>query len=367
MVFISRTSIVKFATPVIFLAFIFLCSCHPALAEWYMRVCYPIIAAILSFFTRCVPFSLLDALIMAAIVLLPAGIVMMCMKRLSFRRWSRIFLLSAMWIVVWFYMSWGVGYFRQGFHERFGVEQPEEDRDFFETFVVRYIDSLNRAYIADPHFDIKEINDEIEHLYATQHEMLRLPYPCGWRRTKKTLVEPLMTRTGVSGYFGPFFNEVHVNNFSPPLTYPYTLAHEKAHQFGIAGEAECNLYATIVCTSSRHPLVRYSGYLQTVSYLLGNLRKISPDRYREIAAQIDPQITADYRAIRQHWENALNPTLSAVQDKVYDTYLKTNKQASGILSYSEMTGLLVTWEMIRVAGMADSIAVESAADNEIGT
>ncbi|MDR2287396.1 MAG: hypothetical protein LBE04_07995 [Prevotellaceae bacterium] len=29
---------------------------------------------------------------------------------------------------------------------------------------------------------------------------------------------------------------------------------------------------------------------------------------------------------------------------MYDSYLKTNKQQSGILSYSEMTVLLVAWE-----------------------
>jgi len=228
------------------------------------------------------------------------------------------------------------------------VESPKEDKVFFEAFVERYIDLLNKAYIADPHFDVKEIDHEIETLYQNHHEILRLPYPCGWRHTKKTLTEPLMTRMGISGYFDPFFNEVHVNNYSLPITYPYTLAHEKAHQFGIANEAECNLYATVICTSSAHPLVRYSGYLQTTSYLLGNLRKISPDRYREITGQIDLRIMADYRAIRDHWQKALNPTLSAVQDKVYDTYLKTNKQKSGVLSYSEMTGLLVAWEIYQL-------------------
>ena len=158
-----------------------------------------------------------------------------------------------------------------------------------------------------------------------------------------------MTRMGVAGYFAPFFNEVQVNNYALPFSYPYTLAHEKAHQFGIASESECNLYATVICTSSNHPLVRYSGYLQTVSYLLGNLRKISPDRYKEIAGQIDPRIFADYKAIREHWQKELNQTLSAVQDKVYDTYLKTNKQQGGILSYSEMVGLLVTWETKKIS------------------
>ena len=336
----------KYFPPVILLIFVFLCSRFPALAEWYMRVCYPVIAAVLSFLARWVSFSLLDVLVIAAFFLLAGSIVMLCMKRLSFRCWAKVSMLSVMWIVVWFYMSWGIGYFRPGFHERFDVDTPKEDREFFEALVLRYIDSLNDAYIAEPLFDANEVDVEIENLYEKHYGLLRLPYPCGWRRTKKTVVEPMMTRMGVSGYFGPFFNEVHVNNYVLPITYPYTLAHEKAHQFGIAGEAECNLFATVICTSSSHPLVRYSGYLQTTSYLLGNLRKISPDRYKEIVEQIDPRIIADYRAIQEHWQKGINPTMSAMQDKVYDAYLKSNKQQSGILSYSEMTGLLVAWEMM---------------------
>ena len=79
---------------------------------------------------------------------------------------------------------------------------------------------------------------------------------------------------------------------------------------------------------------------------MGNLKKISPERYREIAARIDPRIVADYKAMHEHWLKGMNKTMSAIQEKMYDAYLKTNKQQSGILSYSEMTSLLVTWEEI---------------------
>ena len=335
---------IRFLAPCLFLVFVYLCSQNPVWAEWYMRNFYPVIAVILSLVSHWIPFSLLDLFVVLVVMLLLVSIIMVCVRRMKFLRWIRNLLLSVLWIVVWFYLSWGIGYFRPGFYERFEVEAPKEDREFFEGLVQRYIDSLNQAYIADPFFDIKEIDSEIEKMYAKHHGILRLPYPCGWRNAKKTIAEPLMTRMGVSGYFGPFFNEVHVNSYSLPITYPYTLAHEKAHQFGIASEAECNLFATVICISSDHPLVRYSGYLQTVAYLLGNLRSLSPDRYREIAGRIDPRIMADYSAIRAHWQKEINQTMSAVQERVYDTYLKTNQQRSGVLSYSEMTGLLVAWE-----------------------
>jgi hypothetical protein len=102
-------------------------------------------------------------------------------------------------------------------------------------------------------------------------------------------------------------------------------------------------------------LTRYSGYLETVQYLLTNLRKISPEKYKDVIRKIDSRVIDDYRKISLHWQKALNPTLSSVQDKVYDTYLKANKQQSGIMSYSEMTALLVVWEKIKLRTGNDAI------------
>ena len=337
----------KYTIPILLAVFIFLCSRIPTLAEWYMQNVYPPIATMLSFFSRLVPFSLLDIPLIAVIILFPASIVLMCMRKLRFRRWLKIVSLTIVWTVIWFYMAWGISYFRPDFHERFGIERQEVDREFFEAFVEHYIERLNRAYVANPHFDAQEIDAEIEVLFARYHEKLRLPFPNGWRRTKRTLTEPLMNRVGVLGYFNPWFNEIQLNHRAPILNYPYTLAHEKAHQFGIAHEDECNLIATIITTASTHPLVRYSGYLQTVRYLLADLRTVSPFRYREIVAQIDPRVMADFRAMQAHWQESINPTLSAMQTRIYDIYLRANQQESGILSYSEMTTLLLSWEIVK--------------------
>ncbi|MDR1593232.1 MAG: DUF3810 domain-containing protein [Prevotellaceae bacterium] len=335
-----------FITPFALLIFVFLCSRLPDFAETYIQNCYPAIATLLSFISSAVSFSLFDVLIIVAILAFICSIVLILMRKISFRRWIKVVFSAILWIVSWFYMAWGIAYFRPGFHERFGVEPPAEDTVYFEALVCRYIDSLNKSYIADSHFDIDEIDQAIETSYRQLSKQLRIPYPCGKRRPKCSVIEGLMTRTGVAGFFGPFFNEEHLNFYMLPVSYPFSSAHEKAHQFGIASESECNLYASVVCCSSEHSLVRYSGYLETVWYLLRNLRKMSPVKYPEIVRKIDSRIIDDYQKISLHWQKALNPTLSSVQDKVYDSYLKTNKQQSGILSYSEMTVLLVAWEQI---------------------
>jgi hypothetical protein len=317
------------------------------MAEAYIGHCYPVIAAVLSSVSCRFPFSLFDVLIIVAAVVFIGSIVLMFMRKLSFIRWLKAVVASILWLVSWFYMSWGIAYFRPGFHERFGVEQPVEDAACFEALVCRYIDSLNKSYVAEPDLDIDEIDSAVETSYEKLSRQLRIPYPCGKRRPKSSVIEGLMTRAGVSGFFSPFFNEEHLNYFQLPVSYPFSSAHEKAHQFGIASESECNLYASIICCSSEHPLTRYSGYLETVWYLLKNLRKIAPDKYSETVRKVDSRIIDDYRKISERWQEALNPTLSSVQNKVYDSYLKTNRQQSGILSYSEMTVLLVAWETLQ--------------------
>jgi hypothetical protein len=318
------------------------------MAETYINYCYPAIATLLSFISYRIPFSLFDVLIIVSTLAFAGSIILIIMRKISFIHWVKTVFSSILWLTVWFYMAWGIAYFRPAFHERFGVEPPVEDTVYFETLVYRYIDSLNKSYVAVHDFDIDEIDNAVEDAYQKLGKQLHLPYPCGKRRPKCSIIEGLMTRTGVSGFFGPFFNEEHLNYFQLPVSYPFSSAHEKAHQFGVASESECNLYASVICCSSEHSLVRYSGYLETVWYLLNNLWKISPEKYKEVIRKIDSRIIDDYKKISFHWQQALNPTLSSVQEKVYDSYLKVNKQQSGILSYSEMTVLLVLWEKIKL-------------------
>ncbi|MDR1666250.1 MAG: DUF3810 domain-containing protein [Bacteroidales bacterium] len=340
---------VAYAAPAILLLTVWICSRKPALAEGYMCHVYPAVATTLSFFSRLFPFSFFDVLLLAFVVLLAGGLVAVIAKKLRFRQWLGCCCRCVLWLPVWFYLSWGMAYFRPDFHERMAVERQTPDKAFFETFVIQHIDSLNCAYVAMDAFDTEEIDREIERMYGKHHALLRLPYPCGTRRTKHSLTEPLLTQMGITGFFNPFFNEVQVNRFMLPQSYPFTLAHEKAHQLGIAGEAECNFYASVICTASEHPQVRYSGYLKTTSYLLNSLYGISPDEYKRIYGMIDSCVVADYRKIREHWKKAIRPVLSEAQNKLYDHYLKTNRQASGIKSYSEVTGLLVDWATSQTA------------------
>ena len=178
-------------------------------------------------------------------------------------------------------------------------------------------------------------------IHESLHKTLAIDYPNGKRTVKPMLFESII-EYGCLRIFRSFFNEIHVNNYSLNASYPFTLAHEMAHQFGIAHESEANLYAFAVCLRSEDERIRYSAYLLTILYVINDAAVFLPDVVDSLASAIRPEIIADLRENRRHWMAVRNRSLSNMQDKAYDAYLKTNKVSSGSDNYSEVVGLLIS-------------------------
>ncbi len=321
---------------------IFLFSLSTTLSEWYMHGVYPILAAILSFISNLFPFSLYDVFLIVAVLLLIKLIVFTIIRKTSFSKFLFSLIRFVTVIVAWFYFGWGIAYFRKDFYGRSDVAEMRFDPEIFRDFAVRFIDNANLYYVDCTYMDKNDIRSEIESSYHALHETLGVSYPNGKRRTKPMMFESIYSKMGVSGYFGPFFNEIHVNDYSLNFTYPFTLAHEMAHQFGIATESEANLYGFVVCTRSSNEKIRYSAYISTLRYVLNDIRRFLPEEYESLGSSIRPEIIADLRRNREHWLAARDESLSDVQDRVYDAYLKTNKVSSGQDNYSEVVGLLIS-------------------------
>ena len=309
-----------------------------------MQVMYPIVAVVLSYFSNIFPFSLFDVLTIAAITVLVVSVVQLFRRKLKFLRWLYYSAVFVVWLAIWFYLSWGVGYFRTDFYSRTKISPVSISKEDFFAISMRYIDSLNWHYTYINQIDETEIDSAIEEAYAQLHEKLSLPFPNGKRNPKQTIYQFLQTKMGITGFFAPFFNEVHVNTSVLPISYPFTLAHEKAHQMGITSEAECNLYAAIVCVSSSHQQVKYSGYYELTSHLLSALRRVSPELYAEAFKLVCQEVHNDFIREREFWQQAISPKLNELQSKVYDSYLKSNNINSGMANYSEVVELFLAWE-----------------------
>lgn len=329
-------------TAIALAALIFAVSKIPSIAEWYAATVYPVLAWILSFVSSLFPFSLYDVFTVLAVAAFVCLIVLIILRKVKWSRGLYIITYSVLIIIAWFYFSWGFAYFRNDFYTRCNIQKSEYSAEHFRRFAADFVSDANSAYICMTDINKGSIDIRIECRYENMKDVLKINYPNGKRKTKPMLYECLHTGIGISGYFGPFFNEVHVNNFALDMEYPFTLAHEKAHQFGVASEAECNLYAFIVCASSHDAQLRYSAYVSTIPHVLNDYRKAFPNDYENILRTVDSRIIADLIKISDHWLGAQSQTMSDIHKAVYDSYLKANSINSGIKNYSEVVSLLVS-------------------------
>lgn len=329
-------------TAILLFALVFAVSKMPSLAEWYVKNIYPLIAIALSFFSALFPFSLFDIFTVIAIIAFITLIFLMIFRKVKWSKGLYIIAYSILLLIAYFYFSWGFSYFRKDFYKRCDIQKLEYNEENFKSFVSNFIADANSSYINFDNFDKNDINSKIEQQYKKLQNVLKIKYPNGKRKPKRMLYESFHTKTGVSGYFGPFFNEIHVNTFVSDFEYPFTLAHEKAHQFGIASEAECNLFAFIVCATCDDAQLRYSAYISTIGYVLNNYYRIFPADYRNMLESIDSRIIEDVQTMSKRWAEARSRTLSNAHKVVYDTYLKTNNITSGVENYSEVVSLLIS-------------------------
>ncbi|MCF6213664.1 MAG: DUF3810 domain-containing protein [Flavobacteriaceae bacterium] len=147
---------------------------------------------------------------------------------------------------------------------------------------------------------------------------------------------------GYSGYYNPFSAEAQVNSYLPKVFMAFTACHEMAHQLGFAPEQEANFIGYLACIYSADAFVQYSGYLVALSYTLNNLRQNDIITYKKLTATLHKGVLKNYKENYDFWSAYKNPT-TPIFERVYDRFLKVNKQPEGIKSYSGIVKLMVVY------------------------
>ena len=330
------------------LLFVWLAQTVPGWGEFYARQLYPGIALCLSSFSNLFPFAVGDlfiALSLAGLVVYP-----FIVRRAGHKTWRSIALREAeylAWLYVWFYAAWGLNYSQDGFYRRTGITPVAYTPEAFQAFTQNYVEKLNASYVAPP----AEVNRplvcrEAVWGYRRISSHLEVHRPLSDHpRVKTMLFTPLISMVGVTGSMGPFFCEFTVNGDVLPADYPATYAHEMAHQLGITSEAEANFYAYQVCIRSSEKSIRFSGYYSILSHVLNNAyRLMDKEEYQALLASIRPEIIRLLQDKQAYWEAKYSPFIGRIQDWMYDLYLKGNKIPGGRKNYSEVIGLLISYE-----------------------
>lgn len=338
--------ILRVSWPFLLAALVFVCTRiainNPLIVEkYYSEKIYPVIARLFSAISRQLSFSLWDAFWTVAILLLIIGLILVLIKKLKPRRYFLRIAQTTVLLYSIFYFLWGFNYFRPGIETRIGWERNKADMSVFRSALDSIISNASRNRSSVSAADYKEIDKKVEESYQINSKRLGINYPNGTRRPKTMIFSSFIAKLGVTGYFGPFFNEINLNHLVLPLDYPFTLAHEKAHQFGVASEAEANLMAFIICTTSDDERLRYSGYMNVLLYFLSDARKQRIDK--ESIAKIDKDVMKDLQLRQRYYAALMREKLSEMQTAANDAYLKSNHIKTGIRNYNQVVALILSY------------------------
>jgi hypothetical protein len=314
----------------------------PAITEkWYSLKLYLFVAKIISPVSNIIPFSLDDFFYILLILTFLILIILLFFRKISWGKTVKITLNILAVTYILFYVLWGFNYFREDLYKRLKLAKHEPDTKAFVTQLKKLVENTNKSWCTFENWDKKEVDLNIEKSYKALAPALQINYPTGKRKAKSITVSRFFAQAGISGYYGPFFNEVHVNSYILPVEYPFILAHEKAHQFGITNEAEANFYAWLVCTNSKSKQLQYSANLHVLQYFL--FQGYQMEEYPDIIGKLDKRVKKDLEKIRENWMSLRNEKIDEAASKVNDFYLKTNKIKDGVKEYSGVVKFVIDY------------------------
>ncbi|MDA3890525.1 MAG: DUF3810 domain-containing protein [Salinivirgaceae bacterium] len=309
----------------------------------YSQLAYPIISIILSNLSNLFPFSLNDLGYTLLVVLFISIIVLLLIKKIKLKKAMFLVLKTIGVFYIFFYWLWGFNYFRAPVYERMQIENKVVNDSILEVAYNFVVKKAAETYCVDSLFDKKLIDLEIENSYKKLAETLVVNYPNGKRKPKKMVFSRFNAGAGISGYFGPFSNEIHMNGLLMPMQYPAVLAHEKAHQFGITSEAEASFYAWLVCSQTQSHAIQYSANLFVLRYFL---RQVDNEEQMErFIALLPMEVANDLITIKNYWKDLRNPLIDEAQSKLYDMYLKGNNISDGVKNYGGVVKLVCEYEI----------------------
>lgn len=329
------------------LALIQILMLEPIWCEWYSRHIYPVLMNVFSALSGRVPFSVGDCLIYGSILFLISYSARAIILRKPF--WSSLAFVGEYltWTYIWFYLAWGLNYFRMDFYSRTGIRPTPFSLEAFNTFLRDYTEGLNASYLAtgsNPQTIAPDLMATIATMAFKQDTVTNLGLAALPSRlqAKPMLFPRFMSGVGVTGYMGPFLAEFHLNQQLLPSQYPFTYLHELSHLLGVSNEAEANFHAYLGCVASDETAIRFSGYFSLLPYVANNARQVlEENEYRAWLEQIRPEILALYDKKAAYWQALYYPIVGAAQEWIYDLFLRGNRISSGTANYSEVVALLI--------------------------
>lgn len=322
-----------------------------AVSERFVRPCHRALSRLCSR----APFSVAELLIALAVIALSIYIIFSVVRFLQKAdRAARLYrfvltLLTAFSLIYGgFCLLWGIYYYASDFEQQSGiygvpvsVEQLTAVTRRFTDLVNDYGEHIRRDERGEFSEDPDAVFARASHIYDNVQRSL----PClsGDALTPKRIYfSRIMSYINFTGFFFPFTGEANINVDCPGALIPSTIAHELAHQRGVAEEDEANFAAVLACLESGDDAYAYSACLLAYIHLGNALYRADYDAWAENYQRLSAGVRADLNANSAYWAQFETP-VSTVSDSVYTGFLQSYGQSLGLQTYGKCVDLLVAY------------------------
>ncbi|MBQ2896143.1 MAG: DUF3810 domain-containing protein [Oscillospiraceae bacterium] len=252
-----------------------------------------------------------------------------------------------------FCLWWGVYYYADSFQEQSGIHARGISTEELERVTAYFVDVVNESaplvvrdeqgLYAQPE---RVLFDKSAALYTNVVEK----FPCldgPNLHAKPVMFSIILSYVDCTGVFCPFTAEANLNVHSSHCQLPATIAHELAHQRGVAAEDEANFVAVLSSMESGDADYVYSAALMAYIYLGNALHKADYDVWYALYERICPEARLDLNAHNAYWAQFDTPVQEA-SNKIYEAFLETYGDDRGMQSYGACVDLLVAYYIDKV-------------------
>ena len=297
---------------VIFLIVLNALQSNSAFCEWWTvnisRFYQTTVGAIFKY----IPFSMTEIffvnLVLGTIVLLVSLIIDFVKKRIK-NGVSKVSTIAIVYVafIFTYVATTSLSYYR----DPLPIELYEEkvDKAKFREIIEYFLDDFNycstqleyeeNGEVKMPYSN-KALSKQIEKEYAKIKDSYFNNFTTYSKPMLSSFVYVEFQITGV--YFG-VLGESNYDLYMTHAEYPFTFAHEIAHQKGVMRENDAQMMGAYICLNSDDIFLRYSGYIYTFNSLL-NLAHYTgvKDDYKELYQKINPNILGNYKYINSYWK-----------------------------------------------------------------
>lgn len=323
-------------------------------ADFFNRYISSFLRFILASITNILPLSFAELIIIFSPVILFFIIRFAIKKYANSWRDVGIFCITLLSIISLLFSSFvflfGVGYHTYELDTKLELDKKEvsaKELAQTATWLIGEVNALldgvefeEESSSINPH-TIRQTND----ILLKSYEKLSQKYdflPAFTSYVKPILLSEPMTYTHISGVYTYFTGEANLNTNGPDYSLPYTMAHELAHQRGIAREDEANFVAFLVCSNADDVYIKYCAYMNLCEYVLNALYSADMELWKETYQMLDNRAIYEMIAYNEHYEKYQDNIVGEISGAINDAYLQANG-TEGTKSYGLVVDLAVAY------------------------